>query len=199
MGALALVLTLAPSALAQCGLPTKLMKPAGWHPQLGVASLVRASVAEQGYDGEDRGSIVGMWHVTFTAETAGGSSIPPTVIDNALVVWHSDKTEIMNSGRPPQDGDFCMGVWERTGRSKYYLNHFAWGGNAFPTDPPTEIGPPAGPTQITESVTLSPDGDHYTGSFTLTAYDTKGNVAASFTGSIEATRITTSTTAAELN
>jgi hypothetical protein len=49
------------------------------------------------------------------------------VIDNALVVWHSDYTEIMNSGRPPQDGDFCLGVWEQVGKSKYKLNHFAWG------------------------------------------------------------------------
>lgn len=30
----------------------------------------------------------------------------------------------MNSLRPPQDGNFCLGVWEQTGRSKYYLNHF---------------------------------------------------------------------------
>jgi hypothetical protein len=75
-----------------------------------------------------------------------GASIPDTVIDNALVVWHSDKTEIMNSGRPPQDVDFCLGVWEHEKNSnKYKLNHFAWGGNAFPTDPPTEMGPPSWP------------------------------------------------------
>ena len=86
---------------------------------------------------------MGMWHVTFTAKTMNGASIPDTVVDNALVVWHSDKTEIMNSGRPPQDGDFCMGVWQHTRNSnKYQLNRFARGANAFPTDPPTEIGPP---------------------------------------------------------
>jgi hypothetical protein len=32
-----------------------------------------------------------------------------------MAVWHSDKTEIMNSGRPAQDGDFCLGVWESLG------------------------------------------------------------------------------------
>ena len=128
-----------------------------------------------------------------------GASIPDTVIDSALVVWHSDKTEIMNSGRPPQDGDFCMGVWEHTRNSnKYKLNHFAWGSNAFPTDPPTEIGPPAGPTHIVEEVTLSPDGEHYTGPFTLDAYDTSGNISTSFTGVITATRITMATKVGDL-
>jgi hypothetical protein len=59
---------------------------------------------------EPGASIVGMWHVTFTAK--GNSEGPPdnTPIDNAVVVWHSDRTEIMNSGRPAQDGDFCLGV-----------------------------------------------------------------------------------------
>ena len=74
---------------------------------------------------DDEDAIVGMWHVTFTAKSVNGNPIPNTVIDNALVVWHRDKTEIMNSVRPPQDGDFCMGVWEKNGDT-YKLNHFAW-------------------------------------------------------------------------
>ena len=70
--------------------------------------------------------IVGMWHVTLTAQ--GNEVGPPdgAPIDNALVTWHSDGTELMNSARPPQDGNFCMGVWKRTGRYTYKLNHFAW-------------------------------------------------------------------------
>ena len=48
----------------------------------------------------DRDSIVGMWHVTFTAE--GNNPGPPdgAPIDNALVTWHADGTELMNSARP---------------------------------------------------------------------------------------------------
>jgi len=167
-----LTLWFMPNALAQCGLPAKLVHPASWHPQDGNMHLMRAALSGAQFhaDEQNGAAIVGMWHVTFTAKTMNGASIPETVIDNALVVWHSDKTEIMNSGRPPQDGDFCMGVWEHTRNSnKYKLNHFAWGGNAFPTDPPTEIEPPAGPTHTIEEVTLSPDGDHYTGPFTLDA------------------------------
>ncbi|MGA7927610.1 MAG: hypothetical protein WCA20_16670 [Candidatus Sulfotelmatobacter sp.] len=32
----------------------------------------------------------------------------------------------MNSARPAQDGNFCLGVWTRTGKLKYYLNHIPW-------------------------------------------------------------------------
>jgi hypothetical protein len=195
VGALALGITVGTSAQAQCGLPTKVVKPTSWNPQMGQARLLRTGLGGQEEFGP---SIVGMWHVTFTAQTLGGSPIPDTVVDNALVVWHSDKTEIMNSVRPPQDGNFCLGVWEKTGYSQYKLNHFAWFANGFPTTPPTEIGPPVGPTHITEAVTLSPDGNHYSGKFTLDAYDTSGDITTSFTGVISATRITVNTKTSDL-
>src|SRR5580700_1622243 len=38
LGALALVLSVAPAALAQCGLPNKPIKPSAWHPQFGASS-----------------------------------------------------------------------------------------------------------------------------------------------------------------
>ena len=59
--------------------------------------------------------IVGMWQVRFTAEGNTGSGAPPdgTPIDNAFVQWHSDGTEIMNSGRPPQDGELLPGSVEK--------------------------------------------------------------------------------------
>lgn len=42
-------------------------------------------------------------------------------------------------------------------------------------DPPSGIGNPEGAVQLIEEVTLSPDGKHYAGTFTLDAYDTSGN------------------------
>jgi hypothetical protein len=184
-------------ALAQCGLPTKLVKPSSWTPAMGGAHLMRAD-----FDDHDGPSIVGMWHVSFIAETA----VPPTaptgaMIDNALVVWHSDGTEIMNSMRPPQDGNFCLGVWERVGPRTYKLNHIPWFAKQFPTgpdDPGTTIGPSVGPTQITEEVTLSPDGQHYSGTFTLVAYTTTNTVFQTFTGKVSGTRITVSTKESDL-
>ena len=188
-----------PKALAQCGsAPAKLVHPANLHLQYGGGHLVRAAFSSERSDGdEDVEPIVGMWHVIFTAE--GNKVGPPdgTPIDNAIVVWHGDKTEIMNSGRPPQDGDFCMGVWEVTGKGKYKLNHFAWGGNDT-TNAPFGIGNPAGPTHIKEEVTVGPDGKHFTGTFTLDAYDTSGNRTAHITGVIKATRISIDTTVGDL-
>jgi len=146
---------------------------------------------------DDADNIVGMWHVTFTAEGNDGGPPDNTPIDNSIVTWHSDGTEIMNSGRPAQDGQFCMGVWKKTGRLKYKVNHFAWAGNDT-TNAPSGVGNPAGPTHIVEEVTLSPDGKHYTGTFTLDAYDTSGNVTAHIIGVIRATRITMDTTVTDL-
>jgi hypothetical protein len=144
----------------------------------------------------DEVSIVGFWKVTFTAEGNGKEGPPDnTPIDSGYVQWHSDGTEIMNSGRPPQNGDICLGVWEKTGRSKYKLNHFATGNVIDPTNP-TAIGPPGGPTQIVEDIILSRDGNHYTGMFTLDAYDTPSNgnkLLAHIIGVITATRITVHT------
>jgi hypothetical protein len=151
-----------------------------------------------GYE-EESPSIVGMWHVIFTAKTSFGKDIPDTVIDDALAVWHTDKTEIMNSMRPAQDGNFCLGVWEQIGRSKYYLNHFPWFANEFPNDTNNGIGMPVGPTHITETVTLGSDCNHFSGTFTLDAFDTTGKTTlASFTGVVTATRVTTSTTVPDL-
>jgi hypothetical protein len=141
--------------------------------------------------------IVGMWHATFTAQ--GNQLGPPdgAPIDNALVTWHSDGTELMNSARPPQDGDFCMGVWKKTGKYTYKLNHIAWLANDT-ANAPSGIGNPTGPTRFFEEITLSPDGKHYTGKFTLDAYDTFGNPVAHIVGVISATRVTLNTTVPDL-
>jgi len=87
-------------AAAQCGTPTAKLHKQAWRVGDPTALLTQAADTVE--------PIVGMWHVMFTAE--GNSEGPPdgTPIDNAIIVWHGDGTEIMNSGRPPQDGDFCM-------------------------------------------------------------------------------------------
>jgi hypothetical protein len=144
-----------------------------------------------------------MWHVVFTANTSNGQTLDtPMVVDNALVVWHSDGTEIMNSGRPPQDGDFCMGVWKKTGESNYVLNHFAWGANYYaPGTANGVVGDPVGPVNYQEKVALSPDGNSYSGTFTLNAYssnDSTAFIVQTFTGTITATRITTNTKVGDL-
>ena len=164
------------------------VSPQSWSgAEFSSASLVLASE----HDSND--AIVGFWKVTFTAEGNGKEGPPDdTQIDSGYVQWHSDGTEIMNSGRPPQNGDFCLGVWEKTGRSRYKLNHFALGNVIEDPTNPTVIGPPGGPTQIVEDIILSRDGNHYVGTFTLDAYDTNHALlpGGHIIGVITATRIT---------
>ncbi len=192
-GAFALTLAITPGAMASCGPGAPQAHPTGLPMATGQGRIVLAS--------DDTPPIVGMWHVKFTAE-GNGSALPDgTPIDDALVVWHRDNTEIMNSKRPPQDGDFCLGVWQQVGKSSYKLNHFAWFANGFdPTNPASlsEIGPPVGPSHFVEQVTLSSDGNHYSGTFTLDAYDTSGNVVTHLTGVMTAIRITVSTKVPDL-
>lgn len=189
LGLVLLATLAADTASASCGDYAKARARASLRPQswTGHSDLFRPI-------SDDIDPIVGMWHVLFTAQAPDGTTIP---VDNALVVWHSDKTEIMNSARPPQDGDFCLGVWENRGQSSYKLNHFAWLANDT-ANAPSGIGNPTGPTQLIEKVTLSPDGNHYSGTFTLNAYDTNFNVVAHLEGSISATRITVHTKTTDL-
>jgi hypothetical protein len=188
---------LGPTASAGCGDSTKvgaLLHRQSWQGpnsfQPGPGSLFR--IAD-----DENDPIVGMWHVTFTAQ--GNEIGPPdgTPIDNSLVTWHSDRTEIMNSIRPPQDGQWCMGIWKKSGKNTYTLNHFAWFGNDT-ANAPSGIGNPTGPTRFFEEVTLSPDKKHYTGHFTLDAYDTTGTQVAHIIGVINGTRITLDTTVGDL-
>ena len=201
MSAAILALSLVPSALAQCGRPGKPIKPAAWQPLSEVSGAHLLRTGFQDFDDREP-AIVGMWHVVFTAQTQGSQDTPipgGLVIDNAVVVWHSDGTEIMNSARAAQDGNFCLGVWKHTGARQYLLNHIPWLGNVFdPTAPPSTVGPPQAGDQIIEKITLSPDGDSYHGTFTLHAYDTSGNVYASFTGVLSAKRITAETSFSDL-
>lgn len=185
-GALALALIVVPGGAAQCGFSIRQIKPSAWQSDDGSA-YQRIVLADWH---EDQDPIVGMWHVIFTAQTMNGQPFSG-VIDNSVVVWHRDGTEIMNSSRPAQDGNFCLGVWTRTGKFSYYLNHIPWAGNDL-ENAPSGIGNPQGGVQLTEKIALSPDGNSYCGHFTLDAYDTSGKLTVSFTGTLKAKRITTS-------
>jgi hypothetical protein len=135
--------------------------------------------------GSQNDGIVGFWRAKFISE--GNSGIPDgTLIDNPFVEWHSDGTEIMNSTRAPVTQSFCMGVWQKTGKSSYELNHFAL---SFDTSNNF-----VGPAQIQEDVTLDKKADQYTGTFKIDQYDPSGNVLAEVVGNITAIRITVNTT-----
>jgi hypothetical protein len=176
-------------AAAQCGTPTAKLHKQAWRVGDPSALLTQAADPEE--------AIVGMWHVTLTAEGNSGGPPDGTPLDNALIVWHSDGTEIMTSMRPPQDGDICMGVWKKVGPGEYRVNHIAWFGNDT-TNAPSGIGNPTGPTRIIEKVTVSADGSCLSGTFSLRATDTTGKTTAIILGKMAGTRVTVGTTIPEL-
>lgn len=118
--------------------------------------------------------IVGLWKFTFEA---GGN-----VIDAGYHTWHADGTELINSGRPPMSGSFCMGVWKRSGNS-YRLNHWA-----LSWDPTGQTL--IGPANLHEAVSLGKESKTYSGTFTIDQYDTNGNLLGHAEGTVSGERIT---------
>ena len=140
--------------------------------------------------------IAGLYDVTLTAPDG-------SVVDHGYSVWHADGSEIMNSGRPAGDTNFCLGTWAQTGARTYKLNHFtlSWFQSVSATP---DLGVPplpglysvnnifAGPGNISETITLARDGQSFSGTFAITQFDTSGNVAPGFpiTGNVSAKRLT---------
>ncbi len=146
---------------------------------------------DQDSDGDsNQPAIVGLWKFAFTATTPFSGPF-----DAGYVQWHSDGTELMNSGRAPTTGSFCMGVWKQTGRSTFKLNHFAlaWAFDASTpsTGPGTGGADFVGPANIREEIIVDKSGNSYKGNFILIQYEPDGTtVAATITGTVTATRIT---------
>jgi hypothetical protein len=137
---------------------------------------------------EDKG-IVGMWRFQLVAPNGA-------VVDDGYAQWHSDGTEIQNSGvHAPITSNFCLGVWRQVGPGTYQLNHFPLAWDATGQSPANAI-------QITETVKLT-DENHLTGTFTLKVYVwtstdsldvAPSTPVATVTGTVTATRVTTNST-----
>jgi len=122
-------------------------------------------------------SIVGLWHVTYTAPDG-------SLAYQSFDVWHSDGTEFETADLSPVIGAVCVGVWKQTGPLGISLNHFGWSFD--------DAGNAIGSFNLIETIDLHRDGNTYTGSFDLKQYDAEGNIepADELTGTITATRIT---------
>ncbi len=159
MGALVLAVAMVPGALAQCGVNKNYSNLPPGTPSLVRRTSMHAALFNDDDDvtAFDRRHVACDLHRPYDERKSDPQQRLP-MIDNAMVVLHSDKTEIMESARPPQDGNFCLGVWEKTGVRSYYVNHLPWLGNDT-TNAPSGIGNPTAGAQITEHVTLSEDGN----------------------------------------
>ena len=143
---------------------------------------------------EGSASIVGLWKIEMLSKSTATNTNPMpdgVLIDFGTVAWHSDGTELLNSGsRNPADGDFCQGVWARMGANTYVLNHMAlaWTSGTY-----------TGPAVIRERITVDGSHRHYGGTFKLTQYlasVTPGHefdedtVLVTITGTVTGTRMT---------
>lgn len=197
-GGLVLAVLILPSSHAQCGgLPTALTKHTAWHSQFRQARLMRATFNDSV---DDEVSIVGFWHVKFVSDGVS-SGIPGGVpkgaeIDAGYSQWQADGSEIMNSGgRAPNTSSFCLGVWEETGVRRYKLNHFgtAWDPTKGAVGPTGPEGVLIGPARIQEDVILDPNGESFTGTFSIDQYDEAGDHLVHLQGTVTGTRITVTT------
>jgi hypothetical protein len=154
-----------------------------------------------------RAPIVGLWAFKYTSmgnsKTLGIPDGAP--IDNGTTGWFADGNEITFSGtRNPIVGATCIGVWKQTGERTYVLNHIGLSWNPLaPSTAPAGPGNPAGgpgavggPAFIKQYVTLSKDGQSYTGTFAISQLLPDGKTLATpapIKGIIAATRITVET------
>jgi hypothetical protein len=161
LGLWVFVATLTPSLFAGCGeIPGKAA------PGKQQIHLMQADYRPARFmlvDAPPGADVVGFWHVVFTQNTDFGGGL----FDDSYAEWHSDGTEIMNSGvHSPATGNFCMGAWTKTGPSTYALKHIALDYSMQPLGSTS----PSVIVIIRETVTVDRTGNHFTGSFTADIY-----------------------------
>jgi hypothetical protein len=176
-------------AMAGCGDLSSLQPPFQFAQQ---DSEIRAMASAPAHRFENPMSMdaspIGMWNIQFISQ--GNTSHNPPIPDGAIVdfgytQWHSDGTEIMNSGgHMPATQNFCLGVWLRTGTFTYEVNHFALSYDAT-------SGALANKVNIREQITLDPSGNQFTGTFTISVYNQAGTQQVDhLAGTVAATRVT---------
>jgi len=190
-----------PAASAGCGDTSTLQPPFQFvQSRVGAPALLRGSAGSAGSastaataDASVNATVntanpVGMWNIQFISQ--GNTAHTPSIPDGALIdfgyaQWHTDGTEIMNSGaHAPATQNFCLGVWVRTGYFTYEVNHFALSYDAT-------SGALAANVNVREQITLDPSGNEFSGTFTINIYNpTSGQQVDHLAGNIAATRVT---------
>jgi hypothetical protein len=120
-----------------------------------------------GDDSNEHASIVGLWHVVYTATDTTAGPLPVPVIPpgppssfvfvETFKTWHSDGTEFENALLVP--GSICYGVWKELGDGRVKLHHI---GLMFaPDNSISNI------FTVDETNTVASNGKTYKGSFAL--------------------------------
>jgi hypothetical protein len=136
------------------------------------------------------GSIVGLWHLNYTAEAESGAPIfPPAPFPflESFKTWHGDGTEFENAFMPPTGGNICFGVWKDAGNGWVKLHHI---GLMFASD-----GTISNMFTVDEKNRVAANGKTYSGSFDFKLWPPSfdavgvGTPIAEVTGSTAGTRI----------
>jgi hypothetical protein len=165
------------------GVKAGAVQPISWQgpAKFGSGSLLLVADRDDSVDG-----IVGFWRVTYVSK--GNPDIPDgTVLVEGFQQWHSDGTEIhYDTQAAPARGDVCLGIWKKTGKSHYTLNHFFqnW-------DPTNNTLHDRG--QIREEIDLGRSGDEHLGTVKIDSYDPDGILVFHAQGTVQANRITVKT------
>ena len=134
-------------------------------------------------------SIVGMWHLIYTATSASGP-FPPTPFQflESFKTWHADGTEFENAFLPPTGGNICFGVWKDLGDGQVKLHHI---GLMFASD-----GSVSNIFTVDERDKVASNRKTYSGTFDFKLWPPSfdavgvGNALAEVTGTTAGTRIT---------
>jgi len=151
-------------------------------------------------DGEEheRASIVGLWHVIYTADFTTSGPLPLPIIPpgppssfqlvETFKTWHADGTEFENAFLPPAGGNICFGVWKDLGDRKVKLHHI---GLMFAPD-----GSISNIFTVDETDAVASNDKTYKGNFTMQLWPPSfdlvdvGTAVQVIKGTTAATRIT---------
>ena len=85
------------------------------------------------WDNKQPASIVGLWHLIYTANYSTPGPLPVPVIPpgppstfqflESFKTWHADGTEFENAFLAPAGGNICLGVWKDVGDGGVKLHH----------------------------------------------------------------------------
>jgi hypothetical protein len=129
----------------------------------GATPSVVFSSPHEDQESKENATIVGLWHLIYTATYASGlpsPPFPPTTpfqFLESFKTWHADGTEFENAFLPPTGGNICFGVWKDLGDRRVKLHHI---GLMFAPD-----GSISNVFTVDEINKVASNGKTYTGSF----------------------------------
>jgi hypothetical protein len=150
---------------------------------LALAATTRHAAAQEGTPANGGPDLAGSWRVVVTASTGRTFVTLSTFGTDGTAVTSTQPAQPAPPGSPPGVVFFSAahGAWEATGptTANFTFVHLR----------ASSEGQPLGTTTPRVSITLGADGDTFSGEFVTTLADPAGNVVATLTGTVQATRI----------